>query len=89
LGAVRARIAAAGRNAATRQAFREALDRSENALAIAAAFARYLVGSGSTKEAEQLADDLSVPDGSTICLAFVAGIHPGYLLPSHAFPQAQ
>jgi Tfp pilus assembly protein PilF len=56
--------AAAGRDGDTRRAFHEALDRSENALEIAAAFARYLVGIGDTQAAEQLADDLSVPDGS-------------------------
>jgi tetratricopeptide (TPR) repeat protein len=53
-----------GRNGEARQAFREALDRSEAAPEIAAAFARFLVGIGSGKEAEQLADDLAVPPGS-------------------------
>jgi Tfp pilus assembly protein PilF len=56
--------AATGKNDEARAAFREAIDRSEGALEIAAAFARFLVGIGSQKEAEQLADDLAVPDGS-------------------------
>jgi Tfp pilus assembly protein PilF len=55
---------AMGRNDEARQAFREALDRSETAPEIAAAFARFLVGIGSGKEAEQLADDLAPPSGS-------------------------
>jgi Tfp pilus assembly protein PilF len=55
---------ATGRQSAARKSFREALDRSEGALEIAAAFARFLVGIGNTKEAEQLADDLAVPQGS-------------------------
>lgn len=56
--------AAMGRDGEARKAFREALDRSESALEIAADYARFLVGIGSAKEAEQLADDLSVPHGS-------------------------
>jgi Tfp pilus assembly protein PilF len=56
--------AAVGKNDEARATFREAIDRSEGALEIAAAFARFLVGIGSQKEAEQLADDLGVPDGS-------------------------
>ena len=55
---------ATGRNDEARKAFREAVDRSEGSPEIAAAFARFLVGSGSGKEAEQLADDLAVPQGS-------------------------
>jgi len=56
--------AAGGKNDKARQAFREALDRSEGSLDIAAAFARFLVGIDSGKEAEQVADDLAVPDSS-------------------------
>ena len=56
--------AATGRAAEARKAFLEALDRSEGALEIAAAYARFLVGGGAAKDAEQLADDLSVPPGS-------------------------
>ena len=56
--------AATGKNDEARAAFREAIDRSEGALEIAAAFARFLVGIGSQKEAEQLADDLAVPESS-------------------------
>jgi Tfp pilus assembly protein PilF len=56
--------AATGSNDKARATFREAIDRSEGALEIAAAFARFLVGIGSQKEAEQLADDLAVPDSS-------------------------
>ena len=52
--------AASGKNDEARQAFRDALDRSEGALEIASAFARFLVGIGAAKEAEQLADDLAV-----------------------------
>jgi len=52
--------AATGRNDDARRAFRDALDRSEGALEIAAAFARFLVGIGATQEAEQVADDLAV-----------------------------
>jgi len=56
--------AASGKNDEARAAFREAVDRSEGTPEIAAAFARFLVGIGSPKEAEQLADDLAVPDNS-------------------------
>jgi Tfp pilus assembly protein PilF len=56
--------AAMGKNDEARATFREAIDRSEGALEIAAAFARFLVGIGSQKEAEQLADDLAVPESS-------------------------
>jgi tetratricopeptide (TPR) repeat protein len=55
-------FAATGRNDDARRVFRDALDRSEGSLDIAAAFARFLVGIGKAKEAEQLADDLTVPD---------------------------
>ena len=56
--------AATGKNDEARAVFREAVDRSEGALEIAAAYARFLVGIGSVKEAEQVADDLAVPDSS-------------------------
>lgn len=56
--------AATGRTDDARKTFREAIDRSEGAPEIAAAFARFLVGVGNTKEAEQVADDLAVPDNS-------------------------
>jgi len=56
--------AASGKNDEARTAFREAVDRSEGTPEIAAAFARFLVGIGSQKEAEQVADDLAVPDSS-------------------------
>ena len=55
---------AAGKNDEARATFREAIDRSEGALEVAAAYARFLVGVGSQKEAEQLADDLAVPESS-------------------------
>ena len=55
---------ALGKTDEARASFREAIDRSEGALEIAAAFARFLVGIGSAKEAEQVADDLAVPDSS-------------------------
>jgi tetratricopeptide (TPR) repeat protein len=55
-------FAATGRNDDARRGFRDALDRSEGALEIGAAFARFLVGIGANKEAEQVADDLAVPD---------------------------
>jgi Tfp pilus assembly protein PilF len=55
---------AMGRTNDARASFQEALDRSESALEIAAAYARFLVGSGDPREAEQLADDLAVPVGS-------------------------
>jgi tetratricopeptide (TPR) repeat protein len=57
-------FAATGRNDDARRVFHDALDRSEGSLDIAAAFARFLVGIGSSKEAEQVADDLAVPDSS-------------------------
>ena len=56
--------AASGRNDDARRTFLDALDRSEGSLDIAAAFARFLVGIGGNREAEQLADDSAVPDGS-------------------------
>ena len=56
--------AATGKNDDARRVFHEALDRSEGALEIGAAFTRFLVGIGSTKDAEQVADDLAVPDSS-------------------------
>jgi Tfp pilus assembly protein PilF len=56
--------AASGKNEDARRAFHDALDRSESSLEIAAAFARFLVGIGSPKEAEHVADDLAVPDSS-------------------------
>jgi tetratricopeptide (TPR) repeat protein len=56
--------AASGRTDDARRTFLDALDRSEGSLDIAAAFARFLVGIGSNKDAEQLADDSAVPDGS-------------------------
>jgi len=58
-------LAAQGRNDEARRTFREALDRGEGALEIAAAFARFLVGIGDNKAAEQLADDLVSPLAST------------------------
>ena len=54
-------LAAQGRNDEARRAFREALDRGEGSLEIAAAYARFLVGIGEGKAAEQLADDLVSP----------------------------
>ncbi len=54
-------LAAQGRNDEARRAFREALDRGEGSLDIAAAYARFLVGLGDNKAAEQLADDLVSP----------------------------
>jgi tetratricopeptide (TPR) repeat protein len=56
--------AATGKNDEARRVFRDALDRSEGALEIGAAFARFLVGIGASKEAEQVADDLAVPYSS-------------------------
>ncbi len=56
--------AATGRDGEARATFRDALDRSEGELDLAAAFARYLVGLGAVKEAEQVADDLAVPASS-------------------------
>ena len=57
-------FAATGKNDDARRTFRDALDRSEGSLDVAAALARFLVGIGSKKEAEQLADDLAVPQSS-------------------------
>jgi len=54
-------LAAQGRNDDARRAFREALDRGEGALEIAAAYARFLVSIGDSQAAEQLADDLVSP----------------------------
>ena len=54
-------LAAEGRNDEARRAFREALDRGEGALEIAAAYARFLVSVGDNQAAEQLADDLVSP----------------------------
>jgi len=54
-------LAAQGRNDEAGRAFREALDRGEGALEIAAAYARFLVSIGDNKAAEQLADDLVSP----------------------------
>ena len=54
-------LAAQGRNDDARRAFREALDRGEGAMDIAAAYARFLVSLGDNKAAEQLADDLVSP----------------------------
>jgi len=56
--------AATGKSDDARAVFREAIDRSEGALEIVAAYARFLVGSGNQKEAEQLADDFAVPDSN-------------------------
>ena len=54
-------LAAEGRNDDARRAFREALDRGEGALEIAAAYARFLVSIGDGTAAEQVADDLVSP----------------------------
>jgi hypothetical protein len=54
-------LAAQGRNDDARRAFREALDRGEGALEIAAAYARFLMSIGDSTAAEQLADDLVSP----------------------------
>jgi Tfp pilus assembly protein PilF len=54
-------LAAQGRNDDARRAFREDLDRGEEALEIAAAYARFLVSIGDSQAAEQLADDLVSP----------------------------
>jgi tetratricopeptide (TPR) repeat protein len=54
-------LAAQGRNDEARRVFREALDRGEGSMEIAAAYARFLVGIGEGKAAEQLADDLVSP----------------------------
>jgi tetratricopeptide (TPR) repeat protein len=50
-------LAAQGRDDEARRAFREALDRGDGALEIAAAYARFLVSMGDSKAAGQLADD--------------------------------
>ncbi len=50
-------LAAQGRNDEARQAFREALDRGDGSLEIAAAYARFLVSVGDSKAAGQVADD--------------------------------
>jgi tetratricopeptide (TPR) repeat protein len=50
-------LAAQGRNDEARRAFREALDRGDGAMEIAAAYARFLVSIGDNKAAAQLADD--------------------------------
>jgi tetratricopeptide (TPR) repeat protein len=50
-------LAAQGRNDDARRAFREALDRGDGAMEIAAAYARFLVSIGDNKAAAQLADD--------------------------------
>jgi len=57
-------LAAQGRNDEARHAFREALDRSDGAMEIAAAYARFLVSIGDSKGAEQLADDFVSPSTS-------------------------
>jgi Tfp pilus assembly protein PilF len=54
-------LAAQGRNDEARRAFREALDRGDGAMEIAAAYARFLVSIGDNKAAAQLADDLVSP----------------------------
>jgi Tfp pilus assembly protein PilF len=54
-------LAAQGRNDEARRAFREALDRGDGSMEIAAAYARFLVSIGESKTAEQLADDLVSP----------------------------
>lgn len=51
-------LAAQGREPEARNAFREALDRSDSAPEIAAAFARFLVSIGDRTGAEQLAEDM-------------------------------
>jgi tetratricopeptide (TPR) repeat protein len=56
--------ATTGKDEDAKKVFRDALDRSEGSLDIAAAFARFLVGIGASKEAEQLADDSAGPDAS-------------------------
>ena len=50
-------LAAQGRNDEARRAFREALDRGDGSLEIAAAYARFLVSVGDSKAAGQVADD--------------------------------
>jgi tetratricopeptide (TPR) repeat protein len=53
--------AASGRSEDARAAFRDALDRSEGSLDVAAAEARFLGSIGDSKQAEQVADDLVPP----------------------------
>jgi len=50
-------LAAQGRNDEARRTFREALDRGDGSLEIAAAYARFLVSVGDSKAAGQVADD--------------------------------
>lgn len=52
--------AAEGRNDDAKRGFRDALDRSDGALEIASALARFLVGLGADKEAEQVAEDFAI-----------------------------
>jgi Tfp pilus assembly protein PilF len=52
---------AEGRGKEATTAFKEALERSEGAFEVAAAYARYLVGTGAAAGAAELADELSVP----------------------------
>ena len=52
---------AEGRGKEAVAAFQEALERSEGAFEVAAAYARYLVGTGNPEGAAQLADEQSVP----------------------------
>ncbi len=52
-------LAAQGRDSEARKAFREALDRSDSAPEIAAAFARFLVSIGDPKGAEEMAEDMT------------------------------
>jgi Tfp pilus assembly protein PilF len=61
--------AATGRTKQARASYAEALDRSEGAPEVAAAYARFLVATGDKKEAEQLADDqpaLDPKDGDAV-----------------------
>ena len=53
---------ATGRAAQARARYAEALDRSEGAPEVAAAYARFLIAMGDRKEAEQLADDQPAVD---------------------------
>lgn len=66
--------AATGRNEDARRVFRDALDRSEGALEIAAAYARFLVGIGATKDAEQVAEDFAVSYASVDAENLVARV---------------
>ena len=52
---------AEGRTDEARARFAEALERSEGALDVAAAYARFLMAAGKQKEAAELADDLGAP----------------------------